>query len=1062
LIKYGFKAKKFGVQQAEHLSTLLALTENANVNSEASNLIIRAIIQMEQRVAVTPADYENYFMKTCGDGTGETCVLSRHIETLRVGGNSGTSGKSLLRGYSHSKEGGMSKDEARDSNLRVYRMRHTLNWDPRATPLLAAHANHISAYVFTATFEYDPEEKVVRLRDKHAGVRIKPPLDAKHRFMPETAEMTMGPGFAQQMMNCHCAHKWEGSDDATQAWLQGPHANFDQAFLAFANGLHHPLPAAVKSQRFGLPGSVSVPLGQLQLPLADAPPDVHKEKMRAANLAAILKGEMDGGEGLGSSGYSVTDIDDAVVVLESAKVRAGDDGDDGDAGVEEPTMEFKEGLDDLYQFPKPPAGFQFSGCGGHLVNQATMLRAIDYVDAHKRKHERGEAEFQPTHQRLFDQPDNRASLGLEQASLGKHVRDVVHRGKQIKVLLMGEAGSGKSYTVMQSVKDLVEAMGMPPDDASEQIRVVAAGGVASQNACGVTAAGFFGMRSKRKKVNGKWVSYYPAPSPVGLKKLERKMRCLRVLILEEVATMGSAMLAHMETVCRLVMRRPNEPWGGLGIIAMGDIDQLPPVLDACPWFPLRPTMAEGERLPLGSWVFHDLLRGDVMFLRNQRRQRVGPGADREDTEFVDALRATADGECDSEHFDALRKLTKRGRGVAAYDAIADDPSCVHLFDRNDAVDKHNAAACRRVGGEDFVANPVLLALAANTHGAECVNTQSAGGVPNAFVFRQGTRVMLRRNLLVVAGLNNGAMGFQIDVGYLDDDRLPHDMPNVVLVAFPRSQCNLPSFDGIVYDDGSGTEHTVVPIGVTTANNFETTKRQVPACASRTGIPLTLACGLTIHKCQGLTLPLVVAHLPEKAYLGMEFVAWSRVRSRETLVIAEDQCALTLERLNRIGCKGRVRKKRQALKGEIKSRLKERAAITMAPYMSGGAVATTPPRRGSIAAAFRTGGGTRGCTGGGGGRGGGFPEGVGGEWHTHDMCTARGGCGGGGGGGGGGGSRGCGRGGSRGRGGRGGCGGCGRGGDRRVGGCGGRHSRRWQQGRGSGRESPRQGQTGPTG
>ena len=402
--------------------------------------------------------------------------------------------------------------------------------------------------------------------------------------------------------------------------------------------------------------------------------------------------------------------------------------------------------------------------------------------------------------------------------------------------------------------------------------------------------------------------------------------------------MGTAMLDHMETMCRK-LRRSNEAWGGLHIVAMGDIDQLPPVLDTCPWYPMKRTKDDhGRLLGLGSRVFHDLLE-DVFFLKDQRRQRVGAGADDGDVRFVRALRNVAAGECTKEDCVALGRRT-RAAAPSAFDAVADDLSCIHLFSENKAVDAHNANMCGRVGGDDFTNNPVLLARAANTHGAEKLDTQTAGGVPDTYVYRRGTRVMLRRNVCVEAGLFNGTMGIQIDVGWIGESGVGNEtrMPDVVLVAFPTTVCMLPSFDGMAFSDGTDTTYTVIPIVQTSANNFQARLVNVPSFASRTGMPLSLAYALTMHKCQGLTLERVAAHLPPKANMGAEYVAWSRVKNKESLVIVEDQCPLDFPRLLRIGHKlardkhGRERppqkKKLHKLKAAMSLLLKKRAAATL--------------------------------------------------------------------------------------------------------------------------------------
>ena len=55
--------------------------------------------------------------------------------------------------------------------------------------------------------------------------------------------------------------------------------------------------------------------------------------------------------------------------------------------------------------------------------------------------------------------------------------------------------------------------------------------------------------------------------------------------------------------------------------------------------------------------------------------------------------------------------------------------------------------------------------------------------------------------------------------------------------------------------------------------------------SRTQFPLILAYGVTIHKCQGLSLNCAIVDLSEKVFAdGMAYVALSRVRSLNGLYL----------------------------------------------------------------------------------------------------------------------------------------------------------------------------------
>ena len=60
--------------------------------------------------------------------------------------------------------------------------------------------------------------------------------------------------------------------------------------------------------------------------------------------------------------------------------------------------------------------------------------------------------------------------------------------------------------------------------------------------------------------------------------------------------------------------------------------------------------------------------------------------------------------------------------------------------------------------------------------------------------------------------------------------------------------------------------------------------------------------MTIHKCQGMTLAKLCAHLPPQAKMGMDYVWASRARALHGMVISEDECKVSHERLMRVGLK----------------------------------------------------------------------------------------------------------------------------------------------------------------
>ena len=123
------------------------------------------------------------------------------------------------------------------------------------------------------------------------------------------------------------------------------------------------------------------------------------------------------------------------------------------------------------------------------------------------------------------------------------------------------------------------------------------------------------------------------------------------------------------------------------------------------------------------------------------------------------------------------------------------------------------------------------------------------GLEAKLLLAVGARVMLRRNIDTIAGLVNGAIGTVVSV-----------QPNHITVQF---------------------DHTNKPYNVekvksrfTIMKNFYIYRKQ---------FSLILAYGVTIHKCQGLSLDCAIVDFSDKVFSpGMAYVAVSRVQTLQGL------------------------------------------------------------------------------------------------------------------------------------------------------------------------------------
>jgi len=139
------------------------------------------------------------------------------------------------------------------------------------------------------------------------------------------------------------------------------------------------------------------------------------------------------------------------------------------------------------------------------------------------------------------------------------------------IFLTGKAGTGKT-TFLHKLKK----------ETKKQIAVVAPTGVAAINAGGTTMHSFFQL------------PFNPfIPTVEGRKNLIEKMKMqgnrrkviqeLELLVIDEISMVRADVLDAVDTILRHVRYRNNEPFGGVQVIFIGDMFQLSPVATDEEW-----------------------------------------------------------------------------------------------------------------------------------------------------------------------------------------------------------------------------------------------------------------------------------------------------------------------------------------------------------------------------------------------------------------------------------------------------------------------------------------------
>ncbi|PIZ31876.1 MAG: hypothetical protein COY40_00695 [Alphaproteobacteria bacterium CG_4_10_14_0_8_um_filter_53_9] len=378
------------------------------------------------------------------------------------------------------------------------------------------------------------------------------------------------------------------------------------------------------------------------------------------------------------------------------------------------------------------------------------------------------------------------------------------------LLILGSAGTGKSTFLKWLRKQL---------EGKKKYAVLAPTGMAALNVGGQTIHSFFGLKPELITSSNSW-----------RKPRNPKMfKALDLLIIDEVSMVRADVFSAMDAFLRTFGPSDNKPFGGVQIVLMGDLCQLPPIVRRdemdtfssvfdSPFFFSTPTWHQGH--------FHTLQFTHIF------RQ--------EDEPFINLLTQIRHGE--SGHA-LLEKLNARTLQTA-------EAGTITLAARNATVDKINQTELAKLSGPS------------RTYTARVAGTAepSAFTTPVDLVLKEGARVMFTKNDPDMRWVN-GSQGVVTRLGEKDVTvRLSSGEEYVVDPA---------KWESIRYEMDSTSEAPTASVS-----------------GSFTQIPLTLAWALTIHKSQGQTLEKCVLDLSDGGTFaeGQLYVALSRAKSLEGITL----------------------------------------------------------------------------------------------------------------------------------------------------------------------------------
>ena len=402
------------------------------------------------------------------------------------------------------------------------------------------------------------------------------------------------------------------------------------------------------------------------------------------------------------------------------------------------------------------------------------------------------------------------------------------------LFLTGKAGTGKT-TFLKYIRE----------HCPKQIAVVAPTGVAAIQAGGVTIHSFFqvppGVFLPVPQLSGQTDGSQEVHSRQSLlaklrynRDKRKLMQQLELLVIDEISMVRADLLDAIDTILRAVRRRQLEPFGGVQLLFIGDLYQLPPVVKDNDWALLS--------AHYNSPFFFDsqvLLENLPLYIEFDKvyRQR--------DASFVALLNQVRNNCLDAEGYRLLESRFQPGFSQQ------EDKGYILLTSHNDQARVINNRNLQELPG----------ALQSYTAVVEGSFPDNAFPAESELLLKIGAQVMFIRNDSTEKGKRffNGKMGI---VQQLEKDRVWVRTEEGTLLEVEREK-----WKNIRY-----TVHT------------ETEKLEEEELGSFSQFPLRLAWAITIHKSQGLTFEKAIIDAGEAFAPGQVYVALSRCSSLEGLVL----------------------------------------------------------------------------------------------------------------------------------------------------------------------------------
>ena len=405
---------------------------------------------------------------------------------------------------------------------------------------------------------------------------------------------------------------------------------------------------------------------------------------------------------------------------------------------------------------------------------------------------------------------------------------------QRSIFLTGKAGTGKTTLLREIIQS-----------THKNTVVVAPTGIAALNAGGVTIhsmfqlpfAGFIPDFNTPEQFSG-GINFETKSTLVrhfrmnGIKKAV--IQNMELLIIDEVSMLRADLLDAIDFTMRSIRKKNDQPFGGVQVLFIGDLLQLPPVIRNEDWETLR-------KYYNGKFFFHShvIQQFPPLYIELSKIFR------QTDDKFINILNNLRNNRIDAEDIKSLNEFVKPN-----FD-LKQNKGYITLTTHNHKADSMNAQSLQDLEGKLVTYQPEIVGEF----------PEKIFPVEQSLQLKIGAQVMFVKNdLSQEKNFFNGKMGIIKSLSERE-----------ILVHFPEERKTIE----VERYEWKNIRYFIDP-------NTKEVDEEV--LGTFTHYPLKLAWAITVHKSQGLTFDKAAIDVSQVFMPGQAYVALSRLRSLEGLIL----------------------------------------------------------------------------------------------------------------------------------------------------------------------------------